>query len=584
MLYPQSNLFRQTIDLSGLWDFRFDPEDQGTGGGWPEGLDDTRPIAVPASWNDQFADWRDYLGPAWYQTRFALPWGWDQRRVTLRFGSVNYLAQAWLNGVRMGEHEGGHLPFVFDVTEHVQREDNLLVVRVDGTLAPDRVPPGDIPLASTDEDDETIPFPSGPFGAFPDTSFDFFPFCGIHRPVLLTATPQSGIDDLTIVTDIDGSAGLVRVRLEAGEATAARLTLCGHGTDVSTEVDPTQEAVLTVADAALWAPDAPNLYDLRAELLQDGQVYDRYSLPVGIRTVAVDGDALLLNGQPITLTGFGRHEDFPITGRGLVPAVIVKDYALLKWIGANSFRTSHYPYSEQMMDLADRLGFLVIDETPAAGLYFRQDGLERRTELCRQYTRELIDRDKNHPSVILWNLANEPGDSTRPAAKEVFHELYNLAKSLDPTRPVTIVSYVGVAEESLEFCDVVCLNRYRGWYTQMGQLDKACALLSSELDQVHEKFPKPLLLTEFGADTVPGHHAQPPEMFSEEYQAEMLTRYVELLNSKPFVVGHHVWNMCDFKTGQAVHRFGGMNLKGVFTRDRRPKMAAHRLRELWASE
>jgi len=584
MLYPQSNLFRQTIDLSGLWDFRFDPEDQGTGGGWPQGLDDTRPIAVPASWNDQFAHWRDYLGPAWYQTRFALPWGWDQRRVTLRFGSVNYLAEVWLNGERLGEHEGGHLPFVFDVTEHVQREGNLLVVRVDGTLAPDRVPPGDIPLPSTDEDDENAPFPSGPFGAFPDTSFDWFPFCGIHRPVLLTATPHGGIDDLTVVTDIDGSTGLVRVRLEAGEATTARFTLRGHGADVSTEVDPTQEAVLTVADAALWSPDAPNLYDLRAELLKDGQVYDRYTLPVGIRTIAVDGDDLLLNGQPITLAGFGRHEDFPITGRGLVPAVIVKDYALLKWVGANSFRTSHYPYSEQMMDMADRLGFLVIDETPAAGLYFRQDGLERRTELCRQYTRELIDRDKNHPSVILWNLANEPDDSTRPAAKEVFHELYSLAKTLDPTRPVTIVSYVGVAEESLEFCDVVCLNRYRGWYTQMGQLDKACALLSSELDQVHEKFPKPLLLTEFGADTVPGHHAQPPEMFSEEYQAEMLTRYVELLNSKPFVVGHHVWNMCDFKTGQAVHRFGGMNLKGVFTRDRRPKLAAHRLRELWGGE
>lgn len=584
MLYPQSNLFRQTIDLSGLWDFRFDPEDQGTGGGWSEGLSEARPIAVPASWNDQFADWRDYLGPAWYQTRFALPWGWDQHRVNLRFGSVNYLAEVWLNGVRLGEHEGGHLPFVFDVTEHVQREGNLLVVRVDGTLAPDRVPPGDIPLPLTDEDDENAPFPSGPFGSFPDTSFDWFPFCGIHRPVLMTATPYGGIDDLTVVTDIDGSAGLVRVRLEAGEATAARFTLRGHGADVSTEVDPTQEGVLTVADAALWSPDAPNLYDLTAELLKDGQVYDRYTLPVGIRTVAVDGDALLLNGRPITLTGFGRHEDFPITGRGLVPAVIVKDYALLKWVGANSFRTSHYPYSEQMMNLADRLGFLVIDETPAAGLYFRQDGLERRTELCRQYTRELIDRDKNHPSVILWNLANEPDDSTRPAAKEVFHELYSLAKSLDPTRPVTIVSYVGVAEESLEFCDVVCLNRYRGWYTQMGQLDKACALLSSELDQVHEKFPKPLLLTEFGADTIPGHHAQPPEMFSEEYQAEMLTRYVELLNSKPFVVGHHVWNMCDFKTGQAVHRFGGMNLKGVFTRDRRPKLAAHRLRELWGGE
>ena len=122
-----------------------------------------------------------------------------------------------------------------------------------------------------------------------------------------------------------------------------------------------------------------------------------------------------------------------------------------------------------------------------------------------------------------------------------------------------------------------------GWYSQPGQLEEACRLLSAELDALHARYPKPLLLTEFGADTIAGWHAQPPEMFSEEYQAELLARYIEVLNSKPFVVGQHVWNLCDFKTGQAAHRMGGMNFKGVFTRDRRPKLAAHRLRELWDS-
>ena len=104
------------------------------------------------------------------------------------------------------------------------------------------------------------------------------------------------------------------------------------------------------------------------------------------------------------------------------------------------------------------------------------------------------------------------------------------------------------------------------------------------MDVLHETYPKPVLLTEFGADTIPGHHAQPPEMFSEEYQAEMLARYIELLDSKPFVVGQHVWNLCDFKTGQSVVRMGAVNYKGVFTRDRRPKLAAHRLRELWTDK
>ncbi len=573
MLYPKSNQFRQCISLPEFWDFRFDPDGEGEEAGWHAGFPDGRPIAVPASWNDQFEDWRDYLGPAWYQTSFNLPWGWDQRRIVLRFGSVNYMAEVWLNGVRLGQHEGGHLPFEFDVTPHVRAEGNLLVVRVEGELAPDRVPPGRI---------RPDPLDAFPSASYPPASFDFFPFCGIHRPVLLYAAPRDAIADLTVVTDIEGADGLVRVRVStASDAATALLTLRGHGAEISVETSPAEEAVLTVPNAALWSPDSPNLYHLTVELLRGTDAFDRYTLPIGIRTIVVEGDALLLNGQPVVLTGFGRHEDFPITGRGLVPAVIVKDYALMKWVGANSFRTTHYPYSEQMMDLADRLGFMVIDETPAVGLFFHEDGLERRLALCRQYVQEMIARDKNHPSVIMWSLANEP-HSTRPAAKPFFRELYDLARSLDPTRLVTVVSFVGIEEEAFEFCDVVCLNRYFGWYTQSGQLDEGCKMLSAELDALHEKFPKPLMLTEFGADTIPGHHAQPPEMFSEEYQAEMLTRYIEVLSSKPFVAGQHVWNLCDFKTGQAVYRMGGMNLKGVFTRDRRPKLAAHRLRELWA--
>jgi beta-glucuronidase len=207
-------------------------------------------------------------------------------------------------------------------------------------------------------------------------------------------------------------------------------------------------------------------------------------------------------------------------------------------------------------------------------------GLARRLELCRSFVRELVDRDRNHPSVIAWSLANEP-HSRRPGAGEFFRELYGLAKSLDSSRPVTLASYVGVEEKAFEVCDLVCLNRYEGWYTEPGRIDEACTRLSAELDRLHEAFRKPIVLTEFGADAIPGCHAMEPEMFSEEYQAELLTRTIQVLRSKPFVVGEHVWNLCDFKTAQEVKRFGGMNLKGVFTRDRRPKMAAHALRKLW---
>jgi beta-glucuronidase len=128
------------------------------------------------------------------------------------------------------------------------------------------------------------------------------------------------------------------------------------------------------------------------------------------------------------------------------------------------------------------------------------------------------------------------------------------------------------------------MNRYNGWYSQSGRIVEGIDALSAELDAVHAQYPKPMILAEFGADTLPGWHSEPAEMFSEEYQAEFLTAYVELLNSKPFVVGQHVWNMCDFKTSQGVIRTASMNFKGVFTRDRRPKMAAHQLRKLWRSK
>jgi beta-glucuronidase len=576
MLYPQSNSFRQMVDLSGFWDLRFDPQGEGKPGSWSDGFSGGRPAAVPASWNDQFEEWRDYLGDTWYQTRFDLPWGWDaeQQRLRLRFGSVNYLAEVWLNGVRLGAHEGGHLPFEFDIAPQVRQEGNRLVVCVEGELAPDRVPPGNIPPRPPDSF-ESSSFPAG--------SFDFYPFCGIHRPVHIYATPRAGITDLTVITQIAGHDGRISLRLNRSGGDTAVMRAALRGTDISAETTfsgESAEVVLNVPDAHLWSPASPHLYDLDVELTHNGAPFDRYTLLVGIRTIAVDGDQLLLNGQPIFLRGFGRHEDFPITGRGFVPAVIVKDYALMKWIGANSFRTTHYPYSEEMMMLADRLGFLVIDETPAVGLFFAEEGLERRLTLCRQYIQELIARDKNHPSAIMWSLANEP-HSRRPAAKPFFRDLYDLARSLDTTRPITVVSHIGTDEESFEFLDVMCLNRYFGWYSQSGQLDVALPRLSEELDSLYQKYHKPLIMTEFGADTIPGFHAQPPEMFSEEYQAEFLTRYIELFKTKPYIIGEHIWNFCDFKTGQAVHRMGGMNFKGVFTRDRRPKLAAHRVRELW---
>ncbi len=397
MLYPQNNSHRQFADLSGFWDFRFDLEDQGLVKNWCEGFKISRPIAVPGGWNDQFEDDRDNLGPSWYQTLFNLPWDWCGQQIFLRFGSVNYLADIWLNGKKIGSHAGGHLPFEFDVTPFVKDLENLIVIRVDGNLAFDHVPPGNTPGGPEDV------LPSH-IGNWRQTYFDFFQFCGIHRPILLYSQPKDGIRDITVVTDIEGTTGVVKVAVKTSSQGLVSATLSGDGKTIHSEARSENELEIRVPLAKLWHPDHPHLYELTVKKIKDGKFTDSYSLNVGIRTIEITDDHLLLNGEPITLNGFGRHEDFPIYGRGYAPAVVVKDYALMSWVGANSFRTTHYPYSEQMMNLADQLGFLVIDETPTVGLFFQEEGVKKRLELCQQMTCEMISLDKNHPSVIAWSL------------------------------------------------------------------------------------------------------------------------------------------------------------------------------------
>ena len=308
------------------------------------------------------------------------------------------------------------------------------------------------------------------------------------------------------------------------------------------------------------------------------------------------GDQLLLNGQPIELTGFGMHEDFPIHGRGHDLPVWIRNYELLKWVGANSFRTSHYPYAEEVMMLADRLGVLVINEIPAVGLNFEdpESATQQRLTQCLQQIRELVARDKNRPSTIMWCVANEPmggvplGGASVPAAVEsgmrFFRQMYTETKRLDPTRPVTLVGVQQGVRDWHGIFDVVCVNGYYGWYTQSGRLDLGRQALARELDALHQRFGKPMLVTEFGTDTISGAHNHPSEMWTEEYQVEFTRNFLDVAAQRPFMIGMHVWNFADFKTGQGTSRAAGMNFKGAFTRDRRPKMVAHFLRDRWAKK
>jgi beta-glucuronidase len=281
----------------------------------------------------------------------------------------------------------------------------------------------------------------------------------------------------------------------------------------------------------------------------------------------------------VELRGFGRHEDFPVLGRGAVPAVAARDLLLMRELGANSFRTAHYPCDEETLDIADRLGLLVIAETPSVGLYFADEDLPRRRELALRFTAELIARDRNRACVIAWSVANEPR-MNYPGAAAALGELCDAARALDGTRPVGYATDLPDCA-GLEAADVIFLNAYPGWYRYPACLEVAESVLGDQIDRLHERHGKPIVITEFGADAIPGSHAEPPAMWSEEYQADLIERFIRVAAQRPFVVGTHVWAFADFATAQATHRPQSVNFKGVFTRERQPKLAARRLRTLW---
>ena len=592
MLRPQDTATRERKSLNGLWRFALDPDGRGRAAGWFRGaLPAARRMAVPASFNDIVADAsvRDYFGDVWYQTTVRMPRGWDGRRVVLHFESATHRATVWVNDVEVVSHEGGYTPFEADVTEHVRPgEEERITALVNNTLSFQTIPPGVI--------EDT------PDGKRQRYWHDFFNYAGIHRTVWLYSTGPAHLTGVTVVTGLDGADGTVDYRTEAENATGAEVRAVlrdAEGAEVATGAGA--GGTLTVPTVHRWAPGDGYLYDLELQLVDPGgAVLDSYHQSVGIRTVAVDGTRFLVNGEPVYFTGFGMHEDHDVLGKAHNDAHMLHDFELLDWIGANSFRTSHYPYSEDILDEADRRGILVIDETAAVGLnmglgggIFGSQGYttfspdtvnDRSRDVHAQAIRELVARDRNHPCVVLWSIANEPESDTE-GAENYFRPLFELTRQLDPTRPVGFVNVMlapyGKCRVS-QFGDVLMLNRYYGWYVNTGELGAAERAWAEEL-QGWAGEGKPIIITEYGADTYPGLHSVTPQPWSEEYQVDYLDMNHRVFDRIDAVVGEQVWNFADFATTSGIMRVGG-NKKGAFTRDRRPKAAAFALRRRWRKE
>ncbi|XP_055462033.1 beta-glucuronidase isoform X2 [Psammomys obesus] len=520
MLFPRESPSRELRALDGLWRFRADLSVNRLRGfeqqWYRRPLRESGPtldMPVPSSFNDitQEAELQNFIGWVWYEREAILPQRWTQdpqMRVVLRINSAHYYAVVWVNGIHVVEHEGGHLPFEADISKLVQSGPLTtfrLTIAINNTLTPHTLPPGTIVYKN-----DTSRYPKGYF--VQDIEFDFFNYAGLHRSVVLYTTPTAYIDDITVTTNVDQDIGLVNywISVQGSEQFQLEVRLLdedgkvvAHGTE--------GRGQLRVPSANLWWPylmheQPAYLYSLEVRMTTAESVSDFYTLPVGIRTVAVTESKFLINGKPFYFHGVNKHEDSDIRGKGFDWPLLVKDFNLLRWLGANSFRTSHYPYAEEVLQLCDRYGIVVIDESPGVGIKLPQSFGNESLRHHLEVMEELVRRDKNHPAVVMWSVANEPSSAMLPAAY-YFKTLIKHTKALDPTRPVTFVTNVRYdADLGAPYVDVICVNSYFSWYHDYGHLEVIQIQLKSQFENWYETHQKPIIQSEYGADAITGFH------------------------------------------------------------------------------
>ena len=594
LLYPCDSASRRVVSLDGMWHFAFDPESKGVDGGWALHLPESITMPVPASFCDFFTDKdsREYCGDFWYETDFFVPGEWEGKDIAVRFGSVTHRARIFVNGVEVTSHEGGFLPFDAAVTDIVRyNQFNHLAVLANNELSEIMLPAG-----------RTTTLSNGKKVATP--YFDFYNYAGIHRPVKLTALPKERVLDFSVVHTLNGNAADVAYTV----TTNGEHNVCIDVFDGCEKVAHAdgKTGTLHIDNVKLWNVHAAYLYNFVIRITDGETVVDEYAEKIGIRTFEIKNGNFLLNGKPVYLRGFGKHEDADLRGRGLDLATVKRDYELMKWIGANCFRTSHYPYAEELYQMADEEGFLVIDEVPAVGFmesamnflaanqgngkkvgWFEKETTPQLLENHKAALIDMINRDKNHASVIAWSILNEP-QCTSEGTEAYFKTLFDLAHEIDPQKRPRTYAVVMMSlphnSKGQQFADFISLNRYYGWYVMGGMsIVDAEAAFRKEMDGWRMALHgRPMIFTEYGADTMPSEHKLPSVMWSQEYQNEYLDMNHAVFDSYEFVKGELVWNFADFQTTEGIMRVNG-NKKGIFTRQRQPKDAAFHFRARWTT-
>ncbi|WP_322401703.1 glycoside hydrolase family 2 protein [Massilia luteola] len=567
---PVQNIYgRSHVSLDGRWsyiidpyengyyDYRhmpFDQSESGKGGfyddrkprdktDWVEYDFDRAPtMAVPGDWNSQAEKLQLYEGTVWLRQVFQAD-PKPGKHYALYFGAVNYEAHVYLNGKKLGMHKGGFTPFQFDVTDKLAKGRNVVVVKADNTRHQD-----DIPTVNT----------------------DWWNYGGITRDVMLAELPATYIADYKVQLakgDAHRIAGFVQM---AGEAKSQQVTVtipeAGIKATVRTDANGRAALNIPVNKLTYWSPEQPKLYTV--ELAGGGDdVVDH----IGFRTIETRGRDILLNGKSVFLRGISLHDENPLIpgrlrGRGDMRM-------LLQWakeMNCNYVRLAHYPHSEEMIRLADEMGLMVWAEVP---VYWTISWTNPDTYAnANAQLTDLVTRDKNRASVIVWSVGNETPVS---GARNTFMgSLAKTARSLDDTRLVAAAleiqrkgSDITVEDPLADSLDLASFNEYAGWYW------------ASNAEMLHYRFDvrynKPVVITEFGASALGGYHADADTRWSEEYQDALYRNQFKMLSAIPGLRGMTPWVLVDFRSPRRQHPYfqDFWNRKGLISDDGKKKLA-----------
>ncbi|HEY4111258.1 glycoside hydrolase family 2 protein [Puia sp.] len=574
----QNNAARMELNLDGRWnyiidpyengfyDYRHQPYDQsasGSGGFYDDKKQTDKSqlieydfsrsptLKVPGDWNSQDEKLLYYEGTIWYRRIFQLT-KHPHQRYFLYFGAVNYEAHIYLNGKKLGMHKGGFTPFQFEITDKLKEGDNSLVVKADNTRHPDEIP---------------------------TVNTDWWNYGGITRDVYITSTPETFISDYQLQlkkTDPNTIEGYVQL---AGAALSQSITvdIAEANIHATVQTDATGRAKLSIPikKLAYWSPEHPKLYSTTIKSPTD-QVRDN----IGFRTITVRGQDILLNGKPTFLRGISIHDENPlIPGRNRGEGDLRMLLTWAKELGCNYVRLAHYPHNETIIRLADEMGLMVWAEVP---VYWTISWTNPDTYAnAQKQLTDLINRDRNRASVIIWSIGNEtPLSEPR---LDFMSRLAAKAHELDNTRLVSAALEVhrkgneAIVDDPLgEKLDLVSFNEYAGWYWG----DKP-----TDLPNYHFsiKYDRPVIITEFGGDALAGFHADPDTRWSEEYQEALYVNQLKMLSGIGALRGITPWILCDFRSPRRQHPVyqNFWNRKGLISEQGVKKRAFYTLQSFY---